>query len=116
MKIYLAGKIRGNPDFMKQFHYGAAQLRTEGHLVFNPLEKDYELFGEAALGANTEEQFAKNANVSAEELRRTVFLYDTQWICETAEAIALLPGWENSKGATAEKALGEALGLQIIYL
>jgi len=28
----------------------------------------------------------------------------------------MLPGWKNSKGATAERALGLALGLRIIYL
>lgn len=33
-----------------------------------------------------------------------------------AEAVALLPGWADSRGARAELALAEALGLQTIFL
>jgi hypothetical protein len=32
------------------------------------------------------------------------------------DGIVLLPGWEESKGARAEKALGEWMGLQILTL
>ena len=41
---------------------------------------------------------------------------DTAWICAHADAIALLPGWEKSTGATAENALAVALGLTRIIL
>ena len=41
---------------------------------------------------------------------------DCEYICRNATAIALLPGWENSKGARAEHALAVALGLECIYL
>jgi hypothetical protein len=30
--------------------------------------------------------------------------------------MAMLPGWEKSKGAVAEKALADALGLHVMYL
>ena len=43
-------------------------------------------------------------------------LADTKWICENADAIALLPGWEKSSGANAELALGKALGLTYMVL
>ena len=40
-----------------------------------------------------------------------VFALDTAWICLHADAIALLPNWPKSKGAVAEKALADAIGI-----
>jgi hypothetical protein len=37
------------------------------------------------------------------------------WICKEADAVYLLKGWEKSKGALAEKATAEALGLEVMY-
>jgi hypothetical protein len=41
---------------------------------------------------------------------------DLAWICAEADAVALLPGWKDSKGATAERATAIALGLHVIEL
>jgi uncharacterized protein DUF4406 len=38
------------------------------------------------------------------------------YICRRAEGIAMLEGWEDSKGARAEHAIAVALGLKIRYL
>ena len=37
---------------------------------------------------------------------------DLAWICAEADAVAMLPGWETSRGATAERATAIALGLE----
>ena len=38
---------------------------------------------------------------------------DLAWICAEADAVAVLPGWENSLGAAAEVATARALGLPV---
>lgn len=116
MKIYVAGPMRGIPEFnYPAFNAATERLRTEGHTVFNPAEKDIEVHGTDISKGNDAgciETASKNHGFS---LRRALG-DDTAWICANADAIALLPGWENSKGAKAEKALAEALGLEVMYL
>ncbi len=103
MRIYLAGPMRGYPEFnFPLFHAAAKKLREEGHWVFSPAEKGMEKHAEA-------QQESLN-------LRRAVFALDTKYICEKADAIAMLPRWVESRGAFAEWALANALGLEIIYL
>ena len=112
MKIYLAGAIRGMPDFnVPAFDKAQAFLELLSHEVFNPIAYSRKLYGE--------DIYTKPSNEEGEPVginSREVFAADLKWICEEAEAIALLPGWENSKGATAERAVGLALGLKIIEL
>jgi hypothetical protein len=116
--VYLAGPMRNIKDFnFPAFHAAAAKLRAEGHTVFSPAEKDVETYGENVNSpSGSERTMAKKVGLTPMELRREVFLVDTEWICKHADAIALLPGWESSKGATAERALGIALGLRIMEL
>ena len=47
---------------------------------------------------------------------RDALAADLHWICTQADAVALLPGWETSLGATAEAATARALGLPVIDL
>jgi Domain of unknown function (DUF4406) len=116
-KIYLAGPMRGYAEFnFPAFHKAAAQLRAEGHFVFSPAEKDIERHGGVDISkgnVNGDEEVA--AKEHGFDLR-TALLADLTFICKEADAIALLPGWGNSKGATAERATAIALGLEIIFL
>lgn len=114
MKIYLAGPMRGYPDFnVRAFMKAARELRDQGHIVFNPPEKDLETYGPAALVSAE----GKVADVAPTGLTpRNVMRVDINWILDHAEAIALLPGWENSKGATVEKAMADFLSLETIIL
>lgn len=114
MKIYLAGPMRGIPDFnFPAFHTAAAKLRADGHTVFNPAEKDEQKYGKDALKSPTGNlrTIAKRGFSIRDALGN-----DLAWICKHADAVALLPGWKKSKGATAEKATADALGLEIILL
>ena len=114
MNVYLAGPMRGIENFnFPAFHAAAAKLRAEGHVVFNPAERDEERHGT---------NVSKSATGDLEDIKKTGFSLrealgaDSAWICAQADAIYLLPGWQNSKGATAERALGIALGLEIVEL
>ena len=103
MKVYLSGKMRGRTEF-GDFHEATKQLRLAGHIVFNPAEKEEEF---CPLGPD---------EVPSQAFLRAVFELDTAWICRHADVVALLPGLEKSKGACAEKALAEAIGLQVNYM
>jgi ABC-type nitrate/sulfonate/bicarbonate transport system substrate-binding protein len=93
VNIYLAGKIKNCPDYRTTFAKAAQQLRIDGHCVFNPAAANLEGLG-----------------------LRKIMAYELTWLCEYADAIAVLPGWKKSKGTKAELAAAYALGLQIIYL
>lgn len=116
MKIYVAGPMRSIPEFnFPAFHAAAAKLRGFGHEVFNPAERDNERHGKDISQGNVD----GDETVAAQEhgfSLRDALADDTRFICLEADAIALLPGWENSKGAKAELALAEALGHVVLYL
>lgn len=116
MKIYLAGPMRGIPHFnFPAFMAAAEKLRSEGHTVFNPAERDNEKHGADISKLNVTGSEAEATKTYGFSLREALGA-DLEWICAEAEAIALLPGWEKSKGANAEKATADALGLKIIIL
>ena len=99
-KVYIAGPMRGLPDFnYPRFNACAATLREIGWHVVNPAEIG------AAYG--TPEQInadpALLAAVVAAELHAL----------ETCDAVFLMYGWENSVGARKELAAALAYGLKI---
>lgn len=119
MNVYLAGPMRGYKDFnFPAFFEAANKLREDGHTVFNPAERDTKEYGSERLKTETgnEEEVAKNLGKEGLSLARECFLADTTFICSQADAIYLLSGWQKSRGAIAERALGEAIGLKIVEL
>lgn len=116
MRVYLAGPMRGIPYFnFPAFNQAAAQLRAAGYEVFSPAERDNEAHGTDISAGNAtgdEEQAARDHGFNLKQ----ALLDDITYICLHADTIALLPGWENSRGAKAEKAVAEALGHAVVYL
>lgn len=110
MKLYLAGPMRGHEDFNRPaFDFAAYWLRYVGHEVHSPSEESVKLFGAAV---------RKNANGDEGALggdpmtiSRVVFALGSNWICLESDGVALLDGWEKSRGATAENAIANALPL-----
>ena len=114
MKIYVAGPMRGYPEFnFPAFKTAAYTLRRMGHEVFSPAEKDEEVHGK-----EFSKQFTTGDLAAAEStgfsLRRALG-DDLEWVCKHGEAVYMLKGWEKSNGAKAEHATAVALGLEIMY-
>ncbi len=87
------------PAFMK----AAEELRRMGYEVFNPAEEDLK-------------EWKTMQRVIEEATLRFCLKKDLMYILDHAEGIALLPGWEKSKGVAVELTLAKALGLVEIYL
>ncbi|MDQ0735314.1 DUF4406 domain-containing protein [Arthrobacter agilis] len=87
--LYLAGPMSGLPDFnYPAFHEAAAKLRAAGYTVLNP---------------------AENPKPEPETWQGYMRLAIAQLI--QADGIALLPGWEVSRGAMVEYTLAVDLEL-----
>lgn len=115
-KVYVAGPMRGIPEFnFPAFNAAADMLRQIGCEVFNPAQKDNERHGTDISKGNATGDEAIASAQHGFNLREALGL-DLAWICAEADAVALLPGWQKSKGATAEKATAEALGLLVVEL
>jgi len=116
LKIYLAGPMRGIPEFnFPAFFAAAIQLRKTGAFVFNPAERDVERHGESTYKGNLTGDI-KQAEHDAGFNLRVALHDDLSFICLEADAVALLPGWQRSKGACAERETALALGLSIMRL
>lgn len=94
LRIYLAGPMTGLPDLnFPAFHQAAASLRASGYEVINPAE------------INADPAAGWNACMRA-DIAQLV----------TCDAIALLPGFEKSKGATLERHIARALEMREIFV
>ncbi|MFZ2541677.1 MAG: dATP/dGTP pyrophosphohydrolase domain-containing protein [Gallionella sp.] len=92
-RIYLSGPMSGLPGHnFPAFHAQAAQLRASGYIVVNPAETDHN-------------------GKSWEDCLRT----DIKELC-TCDTIALMPGWERSKGANLELHVAHRVGMEVIHL
>lgn len=107
MVIYLSGPMRSIPYYnFPAFDRVAYVLRMEGHTVLSPADIDREYgFDAMHLAPDHDcnkipEGFDFKACV-----RRDI---DAVLLCDR---VIMLPGWERSKGATAEKALAEWIGV-----
>lgn len=79
MKIYIAGKITGDPDYKKKFAEAETALVRKGHSVMNPAWQ------------NEGKDFNYEDYMQVSETM--------QRICE---AVFFLPDWKDSKGAKKE--------------
>lgn len=103
MKIYLAGPMRGLPEWnFPAFDAAEKRWRDAGHTPFNPAATTRAIYGRS-------DPWEAGADVA--HLRHVI---DVDLACvKAADAIALLPGWESSAGATVELSLAQFLGMEV---
>lgn len=100
MKVYLAGPMRGLPDWnFPAFDAAEERWLAAGHQPFNPAQIDRVL------------QYGPGQGENPSHLRHVIQM-DLACLF-AADALALLPGWERSTGAAAELALVQFLGLPV---
>lgn len=93
-RLYLAGPMSGIQSLnFPAFHAAAARLRADGHDVVNPAE------------INTDPLTPWEVCMRA-DIAHLV----------TCDAICLLPGWRDSRGATLEAHIARSLGMEAIEL
>lgn len=115
MKVYIAGPMSGLPNFNADaFDAAAMLLQGAGYEVFNPAQHDRNIHGQDFFDRNPDGDIHEAAKQGFSI--RAALEADLTWICRHATHIAMLPGWENSKGARCEHALAVTLGLGIVYL
>ena len=123
MRIYISGPMTGLPDYnFPAFEAAERRLTEQGHFAINP-HRISALFGTAVELAESFKIFCaidgKDNYVLKEELDRRASLAHAVMNADLAavrscDAIYLLRGWEESRGAKEE--LAEALkhGLRVI--
>ena len=119
-RLYLAGPMTGIPHFnFPAFDHAAADLRSKGYEVFSPADNDRALLGKdpdwVPQDSDSDGTWRTWSIPGAPSLRKMLG-DDVAYICNEADGIAMLPGWESSTGARAEHALAVALRLEIIYV
>ena len=85
MKINIAGKITGDPEYLEKFRGEAERLEALGHIVLNPAELP--------------------EGMSKAEYMRICFA-----MIDCADTVFLLPGWQGSPGARLELAYCRYIG------
>ncbi len=110
MKVYLAGPMSQIPYFnFPAFREAERALFNKGHEVFSPAKYN-ELMHPG--GFANRYPTGDHAQAVADGFDfRDAMAWNLLFICKEADAIALLPGHENSKGTQAELAVARLLGL-----
>lgn len=90
MKIYIAGKITGDPDYYAKFWQVESELEKDGHIVLNPAELP-------------------------EGLSRAEYMQICFQMLFAADKVVFLPDFIESKGAMLEYSLCRYIGKEMEF-
>lgn len=91
MKIYIAGKIAGDRKYREKFRRAAAIIESQGDIVLNPAELP-------------------------EEMRPADYMRICFAMMDSADVVAFLPDWHESRGAGLEFEWCQYVGKQTMFL
>lgn len=91
MKIYITGRITGNPHYKAQFKAMAAMLQEEGHTVLNPAELP--------------------EGMKPADYMRICFA-----MLDSADVVLFQHGWQESKSAKLEYDYARHIGKDVIAI
>ena len=91
MKVYLAGKITGDPGYRAKFRAARERVEWMGHIALDP-------------------------SVLPEGMETADYMRICTAMLDSADAIGLLRDWADSPGAKCEMALAQYLGKRIIHV
>lgn len=80
-RVYISGKISGTTDFMERFDSAEEKLKSRGYAVLNP---------------------ARANSYMPEDTTWDEYMKVSLTLLQMADAIYMLDGWEDSKGARQE--------------
>lgn len=107
--VYLAGPMRGLPFFnFPAFREASAWLREQGMTVYDPAAKDIEDGWDPVAMRLTGNEDMDEYNFDL----KAALTWDTEHVLK-ADALVVLHGFRDSKGAIAEVALAAAAGIPI---
>ena len=93
MYIYISGRITNNENYKEDFETAVEWLKQNNHYPINPAKLNEML-----------------PNLTYEQ-----YMSIDYKLIELSEAIYMLKGWQNSKGACAELSYAKSLGKKVIY-
>lgn len=92
MKTYIAGKITGDPDYRDKFNRAAVYLDSRG---FGPI---------------------LSPTILPQGLEQGDYMRICLAMLDSADVVAFLPDWEDSKGATIEHGYCQYASKQTLYI
>ena len=111
--IFIAGPMTGHAQFNHPaFDAAEAEVRRLGYpIIFNPAAMDRKNGHDFSAATGTVEEL-KAAGFN----RAATMIDNTAWIAEDADAVVVLDGWRQSRGACAEVAMANAMGKPVYAL